>query len=98
MPIPAVTEAIYPAAKSVDISDNLLVKTGQGVVIAIIVGSHTNGTIKLWNNTSAGVAVCMHTYTYAAGSQVIPLWGLPFNTGLFVTTNGTTQAATLLYQ
>jgi len=98
MPVPSILQAIYPAAKSKDISDNLLVKTGQGVVIAIIVGSHTNGTIKLWDNTSAGVAVCMHTYTYATGSQVIPLWGLPFTTGLFATTNGTTQASTILYQ
>lgn len=77
-------------------SADVLVKTGQGVLQAIIVSSHTTGSIKLYDNTSATGAVLVDTYTYASGSQVIPFYGLHFAVGLFADITGT-QSITLAY-
>ena len=74
-----------------------LVYTGAGTVSAIIVSSHTSGTIKLWDNTAGSGTVLVDTYTYATGSQVIPLWGAKFNVGLYADMNSTTQKITILY-
>ena len=79
-----------------NISSDTLIKTGSGNVQAIIVNSHTNGTIKLWDNTSAATTVLIDTYTYASGSQVIPLYGARFLNGLYADVTGT-QNVTIIY-
>lgn len=66
-----------------------LVKTGNGDVQGIIIASHTTGTIKLWDNTSAAGTVLVNTITLAVGERWIPLFGAEFTTGLFVTIGGT---------
>lgn len=73
------------------ITASALIATGAGVVTGIIVSSHTNGTVKLWNSLTATGTVAMDTYTYGVGSQTIPLFGIRFNTGLFVDMNSTVQ-------
>lgn len=73
------------------ITASALLVTGAGVVTGIIVSSHTNGTLKLWNSLTASGTVAMDTYTYAAGSQTIPLFGIRFNTGLYADMNSTVQ-------
>ena len=74
-----------------------LVKTGQGTVAGIIVNSHTSGTIKLWDNTSAASTVLNNTMTLATGPQTINLLNEPFNTGLFITVGGTIDY-TIVYE
>lgn len=71
--------------------------TGPGVATAIIVSSHTSGTIKLWDSLTAANTVLVDTFTYATGSQVIPLYGAKFLVGLTIDVGGTTQKATVLY-
>lgn len=73
-----------------------LVKTGDGIAVGIIVASHTNGTLKLWDNTSAATTVLVNTITLAAGPQTVPLFGARFLTGLYITVGGTIDA-TLVY-
>lgn len=79
-----------------NITSDTLIKTGTGSVQAIIVASHTNGAIKLWDNTSAATTVLVDTFTYATGSQVIPLYGAKFLTGLYADITGT-QNITIIY-
>lgn len=79
------------------ITTSTLIYTGPGTAHAIIVSSHTNGTIKLWDNISAATTILVDTYTYPAGSSVIPLYGVKFLTGLFVDTNSTTQKITVAW-
>lgn len=79
-----------------NITADTLIKTGTGNVLAIIVASHTSGAIKLWDNTAASTTVLLNTYTYATGSQVIPLYGVKFTTGLYADVTGT-QDITIVY-
>ena len=78
------------------ISADTLIKTGQGMAIAIIVSSHTTGSIKLWDALSATGNVLVDSYTYASGSQVIPLYGIHFAIGLYADVTGT-QSITIAY-
>lgn len=74
-----------------NLSASALIKTGSGVVSGFIVNSHTSGTLKLWDNTSAATTVLINTITFAAGSGIIV--NLPgdivFSTGLYATIGGT---------
>ena len=90
---PQYTEGIYTTISST----NTLVFTGIGVVNAILVSSHTNGTVKLWDSLTAATTVLLDTYTYATGSQAITLHGAKFVTGLFVDVGGTTQKITVIW-
>lgn len=79
-----------------NISASTLIKTGFGTVSAIIVNSHSTGTIKLWDNTSAAGTVICNTITFATGERVIDLKEISFNTGLYATIGGTADV-TIVY-
>ena len=73
-----------------NITADTLIKTGNGKVYGIVVNSHTSGTIKLWDNTSAATTVICNTYTFPSGSQVITFpEPINFNTGLYADIGGT---------
>lgn len=76
--------------KYTNLTASALIKTGFGKVAGFIVNSHTSGTLKLWDNTSAATTVIMNTFTFPAGSGI---YRLPepasFNTGLYATIGGT---------
>lgn len=94
--------SVAQSGKSKQLTASALVATigaqgGVGVVNAIIVSSHTSGTIKLWDNTAASGTILVDTYTYGAGSSIIPLYGPTFVKGLYADMNGTTQSITIVY-
>lgn len=94
--------SIANSGKSKQITASALVATigaqgGVGVVNAIIVSSHTSGTLKLWDNTAGSGTILVDTFTYAAGSSVIDLKGPMFVKGLYADMNGTTQSITIVY-
>lgn len=72
-----------------NISASALVYTGPGTVVGVVVNSHTNGTLKLWDSLTATGTVLNNTITFAAGSQSFTLFGEKFNVGLFATIGGT---------
>lgn len=74
-----------------NISASALIKTGAGVVSGFIVNSHSSGTLKLWDNTSAATTVLTNTITFAAGSGIVVNFGsdIQFSTGLYATIGGT---------
>ena len=76
--------------KYTNLTASALIKTGAGVVRGFIVNSHTSGTLKLWDNTSAATTVLINTYTFPAGSSVVSFpTDISFNTGLYATIGGT---------
>lgn len=76
--------------KYTNLTASALVKTGFGKVAGFIVNSHTVGTLKLWDNTSAATTVVMNTFTFPAGSAMYKLpETISFNTGLYATIGGT---------
>lgn len=79
-----------------NISASTLIKTGVGKVYGIVVNSHTSGTLKLWDNTSATGTVVCNTYTFPAGSSVVS-FAEPINfvTGLYATIGGTADITVL---
>jgi hypothetical protein len=80
----------------VNLSASALVKTGYGAVHGIVINSHSSGTLKLWDNTSAAGTVLFNTMTFAVGERFIPLYGASFNTGLYATIGGTADI-TIIY-
>jgi hypothetical protein len=80
-----------------NISASALIKTGAGVLKGIVVNSHTSGTLKLWDNTSAATTVIFNTITFAAGPNFISLPAVEFSTGLYATIGGTADI-TLLWK
>lgn len=76
--------------KYTNLTASALVKTGAGVVSGFIINSHTSGTLKLWDNTSAASTVIINTYTFPSGSGVVLFPDdISFNTGLYATIGGT---------
>ncbi len=74
-----------------NLSASALIKTGAGVVSGLVVNSHSSGTLKLWDNTSAATTVLLNTITFAAGSGIVLDLGsdVQFSTGLYATIGGT---------
>lgn len=83
------TDATYPYALSTEITGSGLVYTGKGTLSGIVVGSHTNGTVKIYDGLTSAGTVLVNTYTFASGSSVLDFMGIKFNTGLYITTGGT---------
>lgn len=76
--------------KYTNITADTLIKTGFGKVAGFIVNSHTSGTLKLWDNTSAATTVIMNTFTFPAGSGMYKLpEPISFNVGLYADVGGT---------
>lgn len=73
-----------------------LVKTGYGCVEGVIIASHTSGTLKLWDNTSAAGTVLVNTISFGVGEHSIDLYDIPFNTGCYATIGGTADI-TIVY-
>ena len=87
----------YPKCNYVNLTASALVKTGAGQVYGVIINSHTAGTLKLWDNTSAATTVIENTISFAVGEHFIPFMGETFATGLYATIGGTADI-TLLYR
>lgn len=90
-------------AQSHNVTESRLVRSGAGTIHGIIVNSHSSGTLKLWNNTSAvagvldGEPLVMDTFTFTTGSGVYMFpEPIDFNTGLFATVGGTLNCQLLL--
>lgn len=81
--------SITPFSYGIEVTADVLVYTGPGLVVGIIVCSHTSGSIKLYDNTAASGTVLLPTYTYATGSQSIPLFGIKFGTAVYADITGT---------
>lgn len=50
-----------------NLSASGLVKTGSGKAVGVIINSHTSGTLKLWDSTTADNNVLCNTITFSAG-------------------------------
>lgn len=91
------TDANYQYGIPAHITANASVSNVPSVANAILVSSHTSGTVKLWDSLAASGTVALDTFSYATGSQVIPLWGMKFNTGIYFDMGGTTQDVTIIW-
>lgn len=79
-----------------NITASALIKGTTGVAVGVVINSHTSGTLKLWDNTSAAATVLFNTLTFGATERWIPFFGAKFTTGLFATVGGTADL-TIIY-
>lgn len=92
--------------KSVNFTATGIIKNGMGFIYGIVVNSHSSGTLKLWDNTSAALngginpqseGLVHDTITFAAGPGIytfpVPI---PFKYGLFATVGGTLNAQAII--
>lgn len=85
------------AGTPVNLTASASIKSTPGMLIGIIVNSHTGGTLKFWNNTSAAGAILFNTITLAAGERYIPFYNTNFNVACFLTIGGTADV-TVIYK
>lgn len=89
-------QATTDSGKSVNLTASAQVTAGTGVVVGVIVNSHSGGTLKLWDSlTATGTVVC-NTISFGVGERFVPFFGARFYTGLFATIGGTADL-TLVY-
>lgn len=73
------------------------VSPGPGILVGVVINSHSSGTLKFWNQTTAAVPVLFNTITLAAGERWIPFFNADFSTALFLTIGGTADV-TVIYK
>jgi hypothetical protein len=77
-----------------------LIATGPGNLQGVVINSQSSGTLKFWDNTSAATTVIFNTITLSAvattGERFIELFGAKFNTGCYLTIEGTADV-TVIY-
>lgn len=81
------------AKKTVNLTASGLIKTGQGSLSGVVVNSHSSGTLKFWNSTTATGTVLNNTITLAVGERWIPFFDETFTTGLYLTIGGTADVS-----
>lgn len=82
--LPVLTYGLYKNTAA-----SALIKTGPGLLAGVVVNSHSSGTLKFWDNTSAADTIIFNTITLAAGERFVPLFGAKFTTGCYLTVGGT---------
>lgn len=70
-----------------NLSASGVVSSLPGNLIGVFCASSSSGTLKLWDNTSAGAPILVNTFSLVGGSWYpIPI---RFKTGLYATIGGT---------
>lgn len=71
-------------------SSSTQIKSGAGRFFGFVVNSHTNGTLRFWDQTSSAPPVLLNTMTFAAGpaNWTFPV-AIEFSTGLYAAVGGT---------
>lgn len=73
------------------------IKSTPGILVGVIVNSHTGGTLKFWNNTAGSGAVLFNTITLADGERSINFFNANFDVACYLTIGGTADV-TVLYK
>lgn len=82
--------------KYTNLTASAAIKATAGTFYGFIVNSHTNGTVKFWDQTTAAVPVMLNTITLAAGPGFYTFpKGIGFNTALYLTIGGTADITVL---
>ena len=99
MPFNSNLQAVTESGLYKNITASTLIKTGAGVVLGVIINSHTSGTLRLSDAVTSTTPNITGTITFAADGtydRFIPLFGARFVTGLYATVGGTANI-TIVY-
>lgn len=70
--------------------------TGKSNIQGIVVNSHTNGTVKIYDSLTQANTVVFNTITFAAGPGFYNLFGAKCLTGVSITIGGTIDATLMV--
>lgn len=85
------------AGNAVNLSASGRIKDVSGILVGVVINSHTAGTLKFWNNTEGSGAVLFNTITLAVGERWIPFFNANFDTACFLTIGGAADV-TVIYK
>jgi len=88
-------QATTTQGKYTNLSASALIATGPGVLVGIVINSHSSGTLKFWDALSATGTVINNTITLAAGERFIPFFGEKFTVGCYLTIGGTADVTVI---
>ena len=73
------------------------IKNTPGVLVGVVINSHSSGTLKFWNNTEGSGNVLFNTITLHTSERYINLFNANFDTACYLTIGGTADV-TVLYK
>lgn len=79
-----------------NVTASTLIQTGPGELQGVVINSHSSGTLKFWDNTSAATTTIFNTITLGVGERFVMLFGAKFTVGCFLTIGGTADV-TVIY-
>lgn len=85
------------AGVPVNLTASASIKATPGVLVGVVINSHSSGTLKFWNNTAGSGAVLFNTITLAVGERYINLFNANFSVGCYLTIGGTADV-TVIYK
>lgn len=83
------------ATKATNLSASGQIKATPGILVGVVINSHSSGTLKFWNNTAGSGAVLFNTISLAVGERHIPFYNANFDTALYLTIGGTADVTVL---
>lgn len=89
-------QSITPNSLYINVTGSHSIATGAGMLVGIVVNSHSSGTFKILDNTTGTGTVMFNTITLGASERWIPFFGARFITGAYISTTGTIDA-TVVY-
>ena len=75
----------------------VVLSTTPATLYAVIVSSHTSGTIKVWDGIAGNTTVALDTFSFPTGSGSYDLFGITTGTACTVVVGGT-ASVTLAYR
>jgi hypothetical protein len=78
-----------------NITSGTLIKAGAGHVKAIVINSHTSGTLMVLDGLTTAGTVIFATITLGAAEREIDLHDVDFATGLYVDYGGTINCSVI---
>ena len=66
-----------------NLSASAQIKSTPGVLVGVVINSHSSGTLKFWNNTAGSGNVLFNTITLASGERFIPFYNANFDTACY---------------
>lgn len=88
-------QATTPQGKYKNLSASAIIATGPGVLVGVVVNSHSSGTLKFSDAVSDTTPLIFNTITLAAGERWVPLFGAKFTVGCYLTIGGTADVTVI---
>lgn len=81
-----------------NITSGTLIKTGAGQIKAIVINSHTSGTLRVLDGLTGAGTLMFGTITLGSAERELKFHNTDFSTGLYVDLGGTAVDCSIIYK